>query len=241
MAQLERQIVAMGGGGFSMEPDNLLDRFILDRACHQTPKICFLPTASGDSDSYICRFYSAFTQLDCRSSHLSLFRPPMEEPAAFLQKQDVIYVGGGSTINMLAIWKAWGLDKALRQAWENGAVLCGLSAGSLCWFDEGLSDSVRPRRYSKLECLGFLQGSHCPHYDGERDQQPIYRQFVESMQLSDGIAADDGVALHYVGDHLSQVVSSRPQAKAFRVYLEEGVVREDVITPHYLGKRHKGR
>ncbi|MEL6603258.1 MAG: peptidase E [Cyanobacteria bacterium J06614_10] len=237
MAPIKRQIIAMGGGGFSMEPDNLLlDRFILQQAPCQEPRVCFLPTASGDSDRYICRFYSAFTQLNCRHTHLSLFRPPVEGPSAFLQKQDIIYVGGGSTFNMLALWKLWGLDKTLRQLWEGGTILCGLSAGSLCWFEAGLSDSVTPGRYEKIECLGFLKGSHCPHYDGERERQPIYKQMVKSEQLSDGIAADDGVALHYVNNCLHQVVSSRPQANAFRVFREQESVQQDVITPQYLGE-----
>lgn len=237
MAEIKRQIIALGGGGFSMEADNpLLDRYILEQSSHPIPKICFLPTASGDSDRYICRFYDAFTQLDCRPSHLSLFRPPTKGPAMFLQEQDIIYVGGGSTFNMLAIWKAWGLEKALRQVWETGTILCGLSAGSLCWFEEGLSDSVIPGQYEKIECLGLLKGSHCPHYDGESKRRPIYQQFIGSGKLASGIAADDGIALHYVHHSLEQVVSSRPQAKAYQVInVEKGGVRETVMPAHYLG------
>ncbi len=235
MADVKRQIIALGGGGFSMEADNpLLDRYILEQASSQNPAVCFLPTASGDSDRYICRFYAAFTQLDCRPSHLSLFCPPNEGPAAYLQKQDIIYVGGGSTFNMLAVWKAWGLEKILRQLWEDGTILCGLSAGSLCWFEEGLSDSVIPGQYEKIACLGFLQGSHCPHYDGESKRRPIYQQFIASGKLSGGIAADDGVALHYVNGSLVQVVSSRPQSRAYRVCRVEGVAQETVIAARYL-------
>ncbi|MGB3293374.1 MAG: peptidase E [Phormidesmis sp.] len=153
-----------------------------------------------------------------------------------MQKQDVIYVGGGSTFNMLAIWRAWELQKVLRQAWEKGTVLCGLSAGSLCWFEEGLSGSVAPGEYARLEGLGFLPGSHCPHCDGESERRPIYQQNVGSGRLSPGIAADDGVALHYINLDLEQVVSSRPQAKAYRVYLEAGQLQEDIISPNYLGQ-----
>lgn len=236
MSETKRQIVALGGGGFSMEPDNLLlDQYILAQSPCQQPKICFLPTASGDSDRYITRFYEAFTQLDCRPSHLSLFRPPKDGPASFLKKQDIIYVGGGSTFNMLAIWRAWALQKVLREAWEKGTVLCGLSAGSLCWFEEGLSDSVIPGQYTKIEGLGFLQGSHCPHYDSESERRPVYQQNIESGKLSPGIAADDGVALHYSDLNLEQVVSSRPRAKAYRVCLEARQLREDIISPRYLG------
>ena len=236
MSQPKKQIIALGGGGFSMEPDNLLlDRYILQQSPKQNPNVCFLPTASGDSDRYICRFYTAFTQLPCRPSHLSLFRPPVEGVAAVLKKQDVIYVGGGSTTNMLAIWKAWGLDTLLRQDWEAGTILCGLSAGSLCWFEEGLSDSVIPGQYRKIECLGFLGGSHCPHYDGENKRQPVYRQLIGDSQLSTGIAADDGVALHYVEDRLATVISSRLDAKAYRVSSIAGEAQEEVVTTNYLG------
>jgi dipeptidase E len=237
MAQAKRQIIALGGGGFSMEADNsLLDRYILAQSAHQVPRVCFVPTASGDSDRYICRFYDAFTKLNCKPSHLSLFRPPKEGPAWFLQKQDIIYVGGGSSVNMLAIWKAWELEKTLRQAWNAGTILCGLSAGSLCWFESGLSDSVIPGRYEKLDCLGLLKGSHCPHYDGESERQPIYRQFIGSGKLPSGIAADDGVALHYIDDALQQVVSSRLNAKAYRVQVQEAEVHEEVLFTRYLGQ-----
>lgn len=235
MIKLKKQIIALGGGGFSMEPDNLLlDQYILQQSPSQNPKVCFLPTASGDSDGYIRRFYTAFTQLACRPSHLSLFRPPIEGLASVLNEQDIVYVGGGSTINMLAIWKIWELDRLLKQAWEDGTILCGLSAGSLCWFEEGLSDSVIPGQYEKIECLGFLKGSHCPHYDGEQKRQPTYRRLIGSKALSAGIAADDGVALHYVEDKLKTVVSSRPEAKAYWISAEEEA-REEIISPHYLG------
>ena len=240
--QIKQQIIAMGGGGFSMEPENLLlDLYILEQSSQPNPKVCFLPTASGDSDSYIRRFYDAYMQLDCRPRHLRLFAPPAEGLKAFIEQQDIIYVGGGSTFNLLVLWQAWGLDKLLRQAYERGTILCGLSAGSICWFEEGLSDSVVPGQYAKLEALGFLKGSHCPHYDGESKRPPIYRQQIENGELASGIAADDGVALHYVGAELKAVVSSRPAAKAYRVLLEAGKVEERAIAPHYLGDKNQQR
>ena len=145
MPQPRNQIIALGGGGFSMEPDNLLlDQYILQQSPHQNSRVCFLPTASGDSDNYIRRFYTAFTTLDCRPTHLSLFRPPAAGVASVLSQQDVIYVGGGSTTNLLTLWRAWGVDVLLKRAWQGVTMLCGLSAGSLWWFEEGLSDSVVP-------------------------------------------------------------------------------------------------
>ncbi|MEL7224900.1 MAG: peptidase E [Cyanobacteria bacterium J06576_12] len=231
-----KQIIALGGGGFSMEPNNLLlDRYILDQSPVSTPRICFLPTASGDSDRYITRFYSAFTQLNCRPCHLSLFRPPTEGAAEFLQAQDIIYVGGGSTFNLVTLLKAWNLDRTLEQAYEKGTILCGLSAGSICWFEEGLSDSVLPDQYAKVEALGFLSGSHCPHYDGENDRRPAYEQQIQAGLLVDGIAADDGVALHYINLELKHVVSSRAQAKAYRVSKGSAHFKEEAILPRYLG------
>jgi len=227
----------MGGGGFSMEPDNLLlDRYVLAQCDQSRPKVCFLPTASGDSDRYITRFYSAFTQLPCQPTHLSLFRPPNEGPKAFLRSQDIIYVGGGSTFNLVTLLKAWNLDILLRELWQDGTILCGLSAGSICWFQEGLSNSQLPTRYTKIEGLGLLSGSHCPHYDGEPKRRPSYRTLIEKGELAAGVAADDGVALHYRGESLSQAVSSRPAAKAYRVYREDNKLKEDTIEPAYLGK-----
>ena len=214
-----------------MEPDNLrIDHYILKQSKQRTPKVCFLPTASGDSDNYIRRFYTAFSQLDCRPTHLSLFRPPASGIASVLNKQDIIYVGGGSTINMLTLWRVWKLDVLLKQAWQNGTVLCGLSAGSLCWFEEGLSDSVSPGQYRKTEGLGFLKGSHCPHYDGEQGRPPVYRELISDQTLAAGVAADDGVALHYVDSMIEAVVSSRPEARAYKVSAQA----VEVITPRYL-------
>lgn len=133
-----RQIIALGGGGFSMEPDNpLLDLYILKQAKKAKPKICFIPTASGDSDNYISRYYNFFNQQDCKPSHLSLFEPLTRELESCILEKDIVYVGGGNTKNLLALWKEWGLDAILRKAWDEGVILAGLGAGSICWFEEG--------------------------------------------------------------------------------------------------------
>ena len=241
MPQQRPQIIALGGGGFSMEPNNLLlDRYILRQSSSTTPKVCFLPTASGDSDQYITRFYTAFTQLDCHPSHLSLFRPPNQGPAAYLKKQDIIYVGGGSTFNLVTLLKAWKLDVVIKELWQQGTILCGLSAGSICWFEEGLSDSVLPGSYARIEGLGLLPGSHCPHYDGENKRRPSYQQHIQSGKLSEGIAADDGVALHYYGRSLEKTISSRAQAKAYRVFAKNNKIKEESIQPQYLQPQYLG-
>ena len=226
-----RQIIAMGGGGFSMEPDNpLLDRYVLENAGADCPNVCFLPTASGDADGYLLGFYKAFSQFDCRPTHLSLFALPTSDLLSFVLEQDVIYVGGGNTRSMLALWAEWGLDSILRTAWEQGVVMAGLSAGSICWFEEGLSDFF-PGELNVVKALGLLSGSHNPHYDGEPLRRPRYRELIAQGAVSDGIAADDGVALHYRGTELHAVVSSRPEGAAYRVRNTGEGVEEERIEP----------
>lgn len=229
------QIIAMGGGGFSMEPDNpLLDRYIVGLARVERPKICFIPTASGDSERYIAQFYSAFEQVSCVPSHLSLFNPPTSDLNSFVLEKDIIYVGGGNTKNLIALCKEWGLDRILREAWENGKILSGLSAGSICWFEEGLTDSI-PGSWTVIKSFGFLKGSHCPHYDGEPERRPAYHRLLSAGLISEGYAVDDGVALHYVGDRLEKIVSSRPYAKAYRLEKRGESFTEITIQPQYLG------
>jgi dipeptidase E len=229
-----RQIIALGGGGFSMEPENpLLDLYILGQSPEPNPKVCFIPTASGDSEGYITRFYTSFEAHVCRPSHLSLFRPPTRDLESYILEKDIIYVGGGNTKSLLALWKEWGLDSILRKAWEQGTILAGVSAGSICWFDEGLTDSYGDK-LEPLKCLGFVKGSNCPHYDGEKDRRPSYQQLVETKGISAGIAADDGVAIHYIDQEVSKVVSSRPNAKAYRVTYDQKLIEKEILTV-YLG------
>jgi dipeptidase E len=229
-----RQVIALGGGGFSMEPDNpLLDLYILNQSSKITPNICFLPTASGDSDNYISRFYDFFEQQNCKPSHLSLFKPHTRDFESFLLEQDIIYVGGGNTKNLLTLWKEWGVDTILKKAWEQGIVLAGISAGSICWFEEGITDSFGDK-LEPLKCLGFLQGSNCPHYDGESNRRPSYREQVAKGEIKPGIATDDGVALHYIDHALSSVVSSRINAKAYKVYFDKTLTEIELKT-NFLG------
>ena len=158
----QKQIIAMGGGGFSMEPDNLLlDEYFLRQAPAETPQVCFVATATGDSDNYIRRFYQAFNKLDCVPSHLGLFDLPTHDLESFVLEKDAIYVGGGNTRSLLALWREWGLDKIFRSAYEQGVLLGGISAGSICWFEQGVTDSV-PGSLLPIDCLGFLEGSNCP-------------------------------------------------------------------------------
>jgi len=230
-----RQIIAMGGGGFSMEPENLLlDQYILDLVNKEKPKVCFVPTASGDAKDYITRFYASYSTLPSTPSHLSLFKPPYADLRTLVLEQDVIYVGGGNTKNLLALWKEWELDKILKEAWENGVILTGLSAGSICWFEQGVTDSL-PGELTVLPCLGLLQGSNCPHYDGELERRPAYHRLLSAGHISDGYAADDGVALHFIENRLEQIVSSRPNAKAYRLQKMAAEIQETLLETVYLG------
>ena len=213
----KRQIIAMGGGGFSSAPDDRrLDRYVLESTGLQRPKICFIPTASGDALTYIERFYNTFGTLVCAPAHLSLFDPPSADLRSFIFEHDALYVGGGNTKNMLALWREWSLDGILREAYDSGIVLAGLSAGSICWFDSGVTDSV-PGPLTPLQCLGFLRGSNCPHYDVEPERRPAFHRMVSEGALPEGIAADDGVALHYVDEALHTIVSATPTGAAYRV------------------------
>jgi len=226
-----RQIIALGGGGFSMEPENpLLDRYILKQSPKENPKICFIGTASGDAESYIERFYSFFQKENCEPTHLSLFKPHTRDIKKFILEQDILYVGGGNTKNLLALWREWELDVAIRHAYDNGVILAGLSAGSLCWFEEGVTDSYGDG-LETISCLGLLRGSHCPHYDGEEDRRPAYQKFVQEEILGSGYAADDGVALHFIDEELNNVVSSRTNAYGYRVDKE----KEIRLSTDYLG------
>lgn len=231
----EEQIVAMGGGGFSMEPENsLLDRYVLGLARSVRPRVCFLQP--GDSPSYFERFYAAFSRLPCEPAHLSLFSGAVADLRGFLLDQEIIYVGGGNTKSMLAVWREWGLPAILGEAWRSGVILAGLSAGAICWFSQGLTDSI-PGSLTPLPCLGFLPGSACPHYDSEAGRRPTYRSLVASGALAPGYAADDGVGLHFVGERLHRVLSSRPNARAYRVERMGDQARETEIVPKFLAGR----
>jgi len=205
----------MGGGGFMMDPASPLDDHLLSLSPERRPRVCFLPTPAGDHDAVIAMFFEAFSARDCEPSCLRLFGTP-ERPAERLADQDVIYVSGGNTANALALWRLHGVDRALRAAWERGAVLGGVSAGANCWFESCVTDSFGPQLGPLADGLGFLSGSFCPHYDGEPRRRPVYRELVANG-FPAGYAADDGAALHFVGTELREVVASRDGACAYRV------------------------
>jgi peptidase E len=213
-----RRIIAMGGGGFSARPgDPELDAYVLEHARNASPAICLLPTASGDPDDQIQRFYRAFHDLDCMPTHLSLFRlgaRPVDIRERLLA-QDVIYVGGGSMSNLLAIWRVHRLDEILYEAWRRGIVLCGISAGSMCWFRAGVTKSHGEPRVASG--LGFLPYSNSVHWNAEPERRIVFRKAIGAHELAPGFGVDDGSALLFRGTEMVEVVRAQHSAGAFRV------------------------
>ena len=221
-------IIAIGGASFSAEPRNLaIDRYILDQTKKERPNVLFIPTATGDADPYIAKFYAAYASLDAKPLHLPFFQrtPDLKR---LISAQHAIYVGGGNTKSMLAVWREWGLHELLKEAFASGTVLAGVSAGAICWFDQGVTDSwadiLRP-----LDGLGFIGGSCCPHYDSEAERRPSYHALLSQGKIKPGIAIEDGVAAHYRNGRLERVISAREHSRAYHVTADAGVVREDAI------------
>ena len=213
-----RRIVAIGGGGFSARPGNPeLDRYVLEQATSSTPRICLLPTASGDPDDQIQRFYRAFHDRDCVPSHLSLFRlgaRPVDVRKRLLS-QDIIYVGGGSLANMLAIWRVHKLDEILYEAWRREIVLCGISAGSMCWFRAGVTKSHGAPQ--AVDGLGFLPYTNSVHWNSEPERRIVFLGSIRSGALRPGFAVDDGTALLFAGTELVEGVRTQRSAGAWFV------------------------
>ena len=226
---MKQQIISIGGGGFSKgdsyTPESAaLSKYFLAQTEKPRPSICFLPTASADAAIYIVNFYTEFTKLSCTPSHLSLFKPHTREIESFLLTQDAIYIGGGSTKNMLALWKEWEIDTILKKALARGVVLGGISAGMNCWYELCVTDSLYGE-LTVLPCLGFLKGSCCPHYDGEANRRPSYHMLMQSGTITPGIAIEDHTAVHYVNGEIKQVVTTA-QSNAYQVFLENGKIIE---------------
>jgi dipeptidase E len=217
-----QRILAIGGSSvMASSTDWPLHQYLLDLSGRERPRVCFIGTASGEDASYRAGFYATFAR-HAETSHLDLFGRTIEDAGAFLREQDVIYVGGGNTANMLAIWRLHGIDKALHAAWESGVLLAGSSAGAICWFEAGLTDSFGPGLAPLKDGLRFLSGSFCPHYDSESLRRPRYEETVGSGALPDGYAADDGVGLLFNGRQLEEAVASLPGQHAYRVERRRG-------------------
>jgi peptidase E len=219
-----RHVLAIGGIrtsdsiGLTRDGVPLLIQHAVRLSGRAAPKICIINTASGDDAAGYVRMYSALSAMPTRISHLQLFpMPNVVDVSDFLLTQDIIFVGGGSVANMLAVWRVHGLDEVLRQAWHAGVILAGVSAGAICWFGGGTTDSFGPVLRPFTDGLGMLAGSYCPHYDSEPARRPLYQALVADGSLPPGVACDDGAAAHFIDDSLAEVVADRPGAQGYLV------------------------
>jgi dipeptidase E len=228
-----KQIVAIGGGLFE-DPARAIERYVLKQTGKRRPRVVFFPHASDDNVRYRYRFYQAMAPLNCELSTLSLFdTPPVHDMAGFVLSHDAILVGGGNTVSMLGLWRLWGLDKVLRTAYTRGIVLAGVSAGANCWFEQCVTDSARVE-LSAIDCLGFLKGAFCPHYDSEAGRRPTLHQLVGAGALSSTVACDDYAAAHFVDGALHGVISSREGAGGYQVSRKAGRVVEAPLAARRL-------
>ncbi len=223
---MKRKIFITGGGtwrGFS--------KYFIGLTGKENPKICFVPTATGDRESSINDFYASCEDMPVRPYILKTFISSYNTKRSFadtIMSMDAIIVGGGNTMNMLAIWKAQGIDVALRKAYDAGILMAGGSAGSLCWFESGTTDS-RPIELSKVECLGWLKGSHCPHYDGEAGRRPLYQGLIKKGELPPGYACDNFAGIYFENEQYVKSVALNDKSHSYYVEVVGGKVNEKVL------------
>jgi len=238
---VDRHVVAVGGGFVSDGPGRLragpLVHFALGLSGAERPAVCVLHTATGDDPSRYTASYGALSGAGARVSHLALFpMPNHDDPRAHLLAQDLVWVGGGSSANLMAVWWTHGLDSVMREAWEAGVVLAGSSAGALCWFESGTTDSFGPELRSFSDGIGLIRASFCPHYDSEARRRPTYHRLIGDATLAPGWGCDDGAALHFVGTELAEVVADRPAVTGWRVEgADDGGVSETRLDVREVG------
>ena len=226
---MDRQIIAIGGGGFGRHPGvGIIEKYILQQSDKEKPNICFIPTATGDSDSYKVSYYETLNKLNCNPTHLDFFKrtPNLEE---LIKNQDIVFVGGGNTKSMLSVWKDWGLDIILKEAYMEGTIMSGVSAGAICWFEKGVTDSWADK-LNIMECLSFTKGNCCPHYDEESERKPSLSQFINEDILRDCYAIDGGCALHVKNDELYKAISFMGEKNSFLVKKENGEIKEEPLS-----------
>lgn len=231
---MERHIIAFGGSILETDDGKGSVEYLLQVPGVDRPRVCFVPTASAEDAAYILRFYEAFGHDVCRPSHLRLFPWPPEDLRRFLFGQDIIYVGSGNTANMLAVWRVHGVDEALSEAWKQGIVVAGESAGANCWFEASVTDSFGPALAPLAEGLSLLPGSVCPHYDTEELRRPTYQSLVGESRLPPGLALEEKVGAHFVGQELLEVIGTVPDASAYLVSREDGEVVEVTLPARTL-------
>ena len=222
---MDKQIIAIGGGGFGRNPgDGVIEQYILDQTGKERPNICFIPTATGDNEAYKVNYYSTFSKLDCNPIHLDFFKrtPDLEQ---LIPQQDAIFVGGGNTKSMLAVWKDWNLDKLLKEAYEKGVVMSGVSAGANCWFERAVVDSWE-EDLRVIDCMGFIKGICCPHYDEEPQRRPAVKTFLEYGIIDSCYSVEGNCALHIKNDDEYLSVDFGKEKNAYIVSIDDGKVKE---------------
>ena len=218
---MDKQIIAIGGGGFGRNPGNgTIEKYILDQSDKKRPNICFIPTATGDDESYKVSYYATLTKLNCTPTHIDFFKRTTDLEK-LIKDQDIIFVGGGNTKSMLAVWREWGLDKILKKAYQNGTIMCGVSAGAICWFEKGVTDSWADK-LNIMNCLGFMKGSCCPHYDEEPERKPSLSKFIENKDIQNCYAIEGGCALHIKNEEVYSAISFRGKKNTFYVDYQSG-------------------
>ena len=221
-------IIAIGGGGFGRNPKhNLIEKYILKQSNVKKPNILFIPTASAEDKSYIVNFYSCFSRLECSPSHVTFFqRTPRLD--SLVNKADIIYVGGGNTKSMLAVWKEWKLEILLFKAYQNGKILCGVSAGAICWFEQGITDSWASN-LNAMDCLGFIDGMACPHYQEEKDRRPSVHKLLKNKNTIPGYAIDGGAAVHFKKGEYYKSLQFYNDSNVYKVSLVGDNIKESKL------------
>ena len=222
---MDKQIIAIGGGGFGRNPgDGVIEQYILDQTGKEKPNICFIPTATGDNEAYKVNYYSTFSKLDCNPIHLDFFKrtPDLEQ---LIPQQDAIFVGGGNTKSMLAVWKDWNLDKLLKEAYEKGVVMSGVSEGANSWFERAVVDSWE-EDLRVIDCMGFIKGICCPHYDEEPQRRPAVKTFLEDGIIDSCYSVEGNCALHIKNDDEYLSVDFGKEKNAYIVSIDDGKVKE---------------
>ena len=222
-----KQIIAIGGGGFGREIKDLkIEKYIVDQSKARTPKICFIPTATGDDQAYIDTFYKAFNSLGCITSHINFFKRTINLKEHILD-QDIIYVGGGNTKSMLAVWREWELDKILYEAYNNNIIMSGVSAGAICWFKKGITDSWKDSQ-ATLDCLNFVDGVCCPHYDEEPERIPYVKEILVNKEISSCYAIEGYAALHLIDNKPQYNVSFKEDTSCHLVTLKDSIEHQNI-------------
>lgn len=225
---ITKNIVAIGGGGFGrISKDNRIEDYILSLSSKENPNICFIPTATGDNDAYKVNYYDVFTKFNCNPTHIDFFKRTVDL-SEHISKQDIIFVGGGNTKSMLAVWKDWGLDILLKDAYEGGTVMSGVSAGAICWFERGITDSWA-HDLAIMDCLGFVKGICCPHYDEEPARRPFVKKALQKDLIDHCLSIEGNCALHIKDDYPFKAVNFGNEKNTYRTTITDGEVLEDAF------------